>query len=245
MPQAVAGSAAAQPGAAGAVISADGRATVTWQPGAVPVGATVSLAPADGGLWLAGTGVALDVQPPAAPLPWPVDVAYAAAPPAQVVGFSSDGKVWAPVAALTGTTLPDGLDAGAYTDGAVLHVLTRAAGRFALFRPGAWGDPSRVSALQPVLSRLAPTTVTAAERPLDPARDAPLRQLAVGSVRERVRTEGPPPVAPAARLAARTAAARRRGEDGAHAHPLPGRLPGAAAHRRPQAAGRQPSRASA
>jgi lysozyme len=159
IPQAVSGSAAAQPGAAGAVISADGRATVTWQPGAVPIGATVSLAPADGGLWLAGTGVALDVQPPAAPLPWPVDLAYAAAPPGQVVGFSSDGKVWSPVAALTGTTLPDGLDQGTYTDGAVLHVLTRAAGRFALFRPGAWGDPSRVSALQPVLARVAPITV--------------------------------------------------------------------------------------
>jgi hypothetical protein len=125
----------------------------------VPAGATVSLAPADGGLWLAGTGVALDVQPPAAPLPWPVDLAYAAAPPAQVVGFSSDARIWTPVAALTGTTLPDGLDEGAYTDGAVLHVLTRAPGHFALFTPGAWGDPSRVSPLQPVLARLAPTTV--------------------------------------------------------------------------------------
>jgi len=160
VPQAVAGSAVAQPGAAGSVISPDGRATVTWQPGAVPVGATVSLAPADGGLWLAGTGVALDVQPAAAPLPWPVDVAYAAAPPGQVVGFSSDGRVWSPVATLTGATLPAGLDAGAYTDGAVLHVLTRAAGRFALFRPGVWGDPSRVSVRAPALSRLAPTRVT-------------------------------------------------------------------------------------
>jgi len=160
VPQAVAGSAVAQPGAAGSVISPDGRATITWQPGAVPVGATVSLTPADGGLWLAGTGVALDVQPAAAPLPWPVDVAYAAAPPGQVVGFSSDGRVWAPVATLAGATLPAGLDAGAYTDGAVLHVLTRAAGRFALFRPGVWGDPSRVSVRKPVLSRLAPTKVT-------------------------------------------------------------------------------------
>ena len=160
VPQAVAGSAVAQPGAAGSVISPDGRATITWQPGAVPVGATVSLTPADGGLWLAGTGVALDVQPAAAPLPWPVDVAYAAAPPGQVVGFSSDGRVWAPVATLAGATLPAGLDAGAYTDGAVLHVLTRAAGRFALFRPGVWGDPSRVSVREPVLSRLAPTKVT-------------------------------------------------------------------------------------
>jgi GH25 family lysozyme M1 (1,4-beta-N-acetylmuramidase) len=159
VPQAVAGSAAAQAGAAGAVVSADGRATVTWQPGAVPLGATVSLAAADGGLWLAGTGIVLDVEPPAAPLPWPVDVAYAAAPPGQVVGFSSDGKIWSPVAALTGTTLPDGLDEGAYTDGTVLHVLTRTAGRLALFRPGAWGDPSRVSDLQPLLSRAAPIEV--------------------------------------------------------------------------------------
>ncbi len=159
VPPAVAGSAAVQPGVPGAVISADGRATVTWQPGSVPAGATVSLAPADGGLWLAGTGVALDVQPPSGPLPWPVDLAYAAAPAAQVVGFSSDGRVWTPVAALTGATLPDGLDEGTYADGAVLHVLTRAAGHFALFAPGAWGDPTRVSPLQPVLARLEPTTV--------------------------------------------------------------------------------------
>ncbi|HXY81328.1 MAG TPA: GH25 family lysozyme [Gaiellaceae bacterium] len=159
VPQAVVGSAASQAGAAGAVIAADGRATVTWQPGSVPVAATVSLTPADGGLSLAGTGVALDVQPAAGQLPWPVDLAYAAAPPGQVVGFSSDGTVWSPVATLTGPTLPDGLDAGAYTDGTVLHVLTRTAGRFALFRPGAWGDPSRVSTRQPVLARVAPITV--------------------------------------------------------------------------------------
>jgi GH25 family lysozyme M1 (1,4-beta-N-acetylmuramidase) len=159
VPPAVSGSAAVQPGAAGAVVTADGRATVTWQPGAVPTGATVSLAPTDGSLWLAATGVTLDIEPPAATLPWPVDLAYVAAPPGQVIGFSTDGRVWLPVAPLTSPTLPDGVDEGTYTDGAVLHVLTREAGRFALFQPGAWGDPSRVSALQPVLARLAPLQV--------------------------------------------------------------------------------------
>ena len=159
VPKAVAGSAVVQPGLAGAVISADGRATVTWQPGAVPAGSTVSLTAADGALWLAGTGVVLDVQPPSGTLPWPVDLAYAAAPASQVVGFSGDGRIWTPVAPLTDPTLPDGLDEGTYTDGTVLHVLTRAAGHFALFTPGAWGDPTRVSPLQPVLARLTTTTV--------------------------------------------------------------------------------------
>jgi len=159
-PQAVVGSAAAQPGAAGAVVTADGRATVTWQPGAVPVGAAVSLAPADPKLTLAGSGVALDIEPATTPLPWPVDIAYASAPAGQVLGFSTDGNVWLPVGALTGPTLPDGLTNGTYLDGATLHVLTTVPGHFAFFKPGAWGDPSRVSAHSPVLSRLVPVKAT-------------------------------------------------------------------------------------
>src|SRR5207249_3792059 len=43
IPPAVTGSAVAQATLAGAVVSADGRATGTWQPGAVPIGSTVSL----------------------------------------------------------------------------------------------------------------------------------------------------------------------------------------------------------
>ena len=45
VPAAVPGSAVAQPALAGAVSSPDGTATLTWQPGAVPIGSTVSLAP--------------------------------------------------------------------------------------------------------------------------------------------------------------------------------------------------------
>jgi hypothetical protein len=41
-----------------------------------------------------------------------------------------------------------------------LHVLTRKAGAFALFRPGRWGDPRRVSPKAPVIHRLTPLSVT-------------------------------------------------------------------------------------
>ena len=160
VPPAVVGSAAAVQGAAGAVVTDDGRATVTWQPGAVPTGSTVSLAAADAPPALAGTGIAVDVQPSVTALPWPVDIAYAAAPPGQIVGFSSDGRIWLPVAALTGTTLPAGLTQGTYLSGSALHVLTEQPGHVALFAPGAWGDPTQVSALAPVLRRLQPAKAT-------------------------------------------------------------------------------------
>ncbi len=48
-------------GIAGNLQTADGRATVTWQPGAVPVGKTVSLTSFDGTLAVAGTEVSLSV----------------------------------------------------------------------------------------------------------------------------------------------------------------------------------------
>ena len=160
IPPAVVGSAAAQQGLAGAVVTDDGRATVTWQPGAVPVGSTVSLAAADQAPALAGTGLALDVEPPVTALQWPVDVAYATAPTDQVVGFSTDGVVWLPVPALSGTTLPAGLTQGTYIAGTTLHVLTEQAGHVALFAPGKWGDPTLVSQYAPVLRRLAPVQVT-------------------------------------------------------------------------------------
>ncbi|HYA09292.1 MAG TPA: GH25 family lysozyme, partial [Gaiellaceae bacterium] len=160
VPPAVTGSATAQQGAAGAVVTDDGRATVTWQPGAVPVASTVSLAAADAPPALAGTGLALDVEPPVTALQWPVDVAYASAPADQVVGFSTDGRVWLPVPTLTGTTLPAGLTQGSYVSGSVLHVLTEQSGHIALFAPGKWGDPTFVSANAPVLRRLVRVQVT-------------------------------------------------------------------------------------
>lgn len=153
VPPPVDGSLAAQAGSAGAVVTPDGSATVSWQPGAVPAGTTVSLA-------TAGGAVELSLSPALATLPWPVELAYAAAPAAPVVGFSRDGRLWAPVAALTAPTLPTGLLAGAYADASGEHVLTRRAGLFKLFVPNAWGDPRKVSRFAPRLRRIAPIRVT-------------------------------------------------------------------------------------
>jgi GH25 family lysozyme M1 (1,4-beta-N-acetylmuramidase) len=140
VPPAVPGSTVAQPGLAGAVSSADGTATVTWQPGAIPAGSTVSLASS-------GKGLLFGVSPTVRQLPWPVDLAYAAAPPGQIVGYSAGGRVWLAAPLLAAAVLPPGQTAGTYTDaGGLVHVLLRVPGRVALFRPGAWGDPSRVAA---------------------------------------------------------------------------------------------------
>jgi hypothetical protein len=141
-------------------VTTDGRATVTWQPGAIPAGTTVSLQPADGAPALPRTGLSLVLAPSRQTLPWPVDIAYAAAPADQIVGFSKDGKVWLPVGTLGGRTLPAGLGQGVYLDGSALHVLTRQAGRIALFRPGRWGDPRRISARAPVIRRLTSVRLT-------------------------------------------------------------------------------------
>lgn len=154
VPPAVQESLVAQPGLAGAVVTADGRATVTFQPGAVPDQQTVTLTAADRPLALAGTGLLFGVTNTTT-LPWPVDIAYAAAPPSAVVGVSSDGIVWQPAATLTTPSLPVGNNAGAYFDGTLLHVLTRTPGHIALFAAGRWGDPSLVAAGPPTITRTA------------------------------------------------------------------------------------------
>jgi GH25 family lysozyme M1 (1,4-beta-N-acetylmuramidase) len=160
VPPAVAGSLAAPAGAAGAVVTADGRATVTWQPGAVPAGTTVALESVLAPPSVAGTAVTLSVGTAATTLPWPVDVAYATAPAAQVVGFSSDGKTWTAVPALSAPTLQGAQLQGTYTAGGILHVLTRRPGRIAFFTAGRWGDPSRVSPRAPVVRRVTAVRVT-------------------------------------------------------------------------------------
>ncbi len=140
VPAAVPGSAVAQITLAGAVVSPDGRATVTWQPGAIPIGSTVSLS-------TSGQSLILAVSPTLPQLPWPVDVAFAAAAGGSIVGYSTDGKVWRPASVLTTTALPDGQLAGAFVDAnGVLHTLLRAATELRLFVPDSWGDPTRVSA---------------------------------------------------------------------------------------------------
>jgi GH25 family lysozyme M1 (1,4-beta-N-acetylmuramidase) len=152
VPPAVPGSLAAVAGVAGAVAAEDGSATVTWQPGAVPLATTVSLASAPPVLTLA-------LDPAVKTLPWPVDIAYPSAPAGQVVGFSTDGRIWRPVTALTSPTLPAGVVEGAWNDGTAQHVLTRKAGQFRLFVTMAWGDPTRISRFAPRIRRVAPVHV--------------------------------------------------------------------------------------
>jgi hypothetical protein len=160
VPAPLVGPVVAQDGVAGAVVTPDARAVVAWQPGVVPSGTAVGIDSLDHPLAIAGTGVSVTLTPTQPALRWPLDVAYAAAPTGQVVGFSADGKVWVPVPALTTRTLPGTLAQGSYLDGSVLHVLTRVPGRVALFRPGRWGDPSRISPRAPVVRRQAPLAVT-------------------------------------------------------------------------------------
>jgi lysozyme len=154
LPAASTGSAVAQPAQAGYVVSADGRAGVTWQPGAVPNGLTVILAPFTGTLSVAGSEIAIGVPglPPGG-FPWPVDMGYTAPPqPDTVLGYSTDAKLYAPVGALPSPSLPADTTIGSYTaaDG-TLHVLTRVPVRLAWFQRGAWGDPRLSSARGPSL----------------------------------------------------------------------------------------------
>jgi hypothetical protein len=148
VPPAVVGSAAAVAAEAGAVVTTDGSATVTWQPGAVPVGSTVALSNTP-------TQVSLALTPALKTLPWPVDLAYANGLQGQVVGYSTDGRIWSPVGALAAETLPTGLNAGTFAD----HIVTRKPGFYRLFVPKAWGDPTRVSRFAPRLRRIAPIRV--------------------------------------------------------------------------------------
>jgi GH25 family lysozyme M1 (1,4-beta-N-acetylmuramidase) len=160
IPPAVTGSLAAPAGTAGAVVTADSRATATWQPGAVPAGTTVGLESIVAPPSLAGTALSLTVGGAQATLSWPIDIAYASPPAGQVVGFSRDGRTWTAVPPITSTTLQGAQLQGTYTAAGVLHVLTRQAGRVALFKPGKWGDPSRVSPRTPVVRRVTPLRVT-------------------------------------------------------------------------------------
>ncbi|HXH98096.1 MAG TPA: hypothetical protein VNH40_12895, partial [Gaiellaceae bacterium] len=158
LPEAVPGSLTAQPAQAGNVQSEDGRASVTWQPGAVPNGLTMILAPFTGTLSVPGTEIALGVAGlgPGG-FPWPVDIAYAAPQPAQtVLGYSTDATIYSPVPALPGPSLPAGNTIGSYVQDGILHILTRIPVRLALFPQGQWGDPSRTSVEGPALAQLTP-----------------------------------------------------------------------------------------
>jgi lysozyme len=154
LPAVSTGAQVAQPGVAGNVQSEDGRALVTWQPGAVPNGLNVILAPFAGTLSLPGSEIALGVDGlPAGGFPWPVDMSYAAPPqPGTVLGYSTDATIYAAVPPLASPALPAGMTLGSYVgDGGLVHVLTRAPVRLAWFQQGAWGDPSRSSVQGPTL----------------------------------------------------------------------------------------------
>jgi GH25 family lysozyme M1 (1,4-beta-N-acetylmuramidase) len=145
-------------GIAGNLQTVDGRATVTWQPGAVPVGKTVSLAAFDGALALPGSEVALSVPGLSSKgFPWPLDLVYAQPQPTRtVLGYSTDGKVFHSVPPLQPSQLPPGTAVGWYVDANRLtHLLTRTPLQVSLFKQGAWGDPTYTSPNGPALTTQA------------------------------------------------------------------------------------------
>ena len=165
VPAPAVGTTIAQAGQAGAVTTATSVAVATWQPGALPDQAAVGLVDTTSHLSLPGTAIRLSFGA-AAPLPWPIDVQYAAAPADAVPGILPLKGVWQPLGELPSPTLPAEQQAGAYRDAAgALHVLTRTAGRIALFAPGKWGDPRYATALKPRIALVtSPTVKTAADR---------------------------------------------------------------------------------
>jgi GH25 family lysozyme M1 (1,4-beta-N-acetylmuramidase) len=142
-------------GIAGNLQTEDGRASVTWQPGAVPVGKTVSLTTFTGTLTIPGTEVALSVPGLSSKgFRWPLDLMYAQQQPDRtVLGYSTDGRVYHSVPPLQPAALPPGTAVGWYVDSNNLtHLLTRTPFQLALFKQGAWGDPTYTSSKGPALA---------------------------------------------------------------------------------------------
>jgi GH25 family lysozyme M1 (1,4-beta-N-acetylmuramidase) len=142
-------------GIAGNLQTADGRATVTWQPGAVPVGKTVSLTAFSGALAVPGSEVSLSVPGLSSKgFRWPLDLMYAQPQPSRtVLGYSTDGRVYHSVPVLQPAQLPPGTSVGWYVDpNHLTHVLTRTPFQVSLFKQGAWGDPTYTSPNGPALA---------------------------------------------------------------------------------------------
>lgn len=142
-------------GVAGNLQADDGRASVNWQPGAVPAGKTVSLTAFSGALTVPGTEVSLSVPGLSSKgFRWPLDLTYAQQQPSgTVLGYSTDGKVYNSVPPLQPAQLPPGTAVGWFVDSNNLtHVLTRTPFQVALFKQGAWGDPTYTSAAGPKLA---------------------------------------------------------------------------------------------
>jgi GH25 family lysozyme M1 (1,4-beta-N-acetylmuramidase) len=163
LPQASIGAQTVKRGIAGNVQTADGRASVTWQPGAVHVGRTVHLDTFTGSLSAPGSEVSLSVPGLKRGFKWPLDVEYTQQQAAgTVLGYSTNGKVFSPVPPLQPPELPPGTAVGWYVDpNQLTHVLTRTPFQIAFFKRGGWGDPTYTSPNGPALSRQVPLEVLA------------------------------------------------------------------------------------
>jgi GH25 family lysozyme M1 (1,4-beta-N-acetylmuramidase) len=163
LPQVSIGTQTAKRAVAGNLQTADGRAIVTWQPGAVHVGRTVHLDTFTGSLSLPGSEVSLTVPGLKRGFKWPLDVEYTQQQPAStVLGYSTNGKVYNPVPPLQPAQLPVGTAVGWYVDANNLtHVFTRTPFQLALFKKGAWGDPTYTSPNGPTVTRQVPLEVLA------------------------------------------------------------------------------------
>jgi GH25 family lysozyme M1 (1,4-beta-N-acetylmuramidase) len=162
LPPVSTGSQTVRRGIAGNVQTDDGRAGVTWQPGAVPVGLTVSLGTFDGSLTVPGSEVSLTVPGLSSKgFRWPLDLSYAQRQPARtVLGYSANGRVYYAVPPLQPAQLPSGTAVGWYADpNRLSHVLTRTPLKVALFKRGAWGDPTYTSPIGPALATQIPLEV--------------------------------------------------------------------------------------
>jgi GH25 family lysozyme M1 (1,4-beta-N-acetylmuramidase) len=156
LPPPATGSQTVVKGVAGNVGTPDNRAVATWQPGAVPVGLTVNLADIDQDPAIAGSGVALTVPGlPSTGFKWPIEIDYTTPGAADtVLGYSTDGRVFATVPALSSGALPSGQTLGVFVSvGGTAHVLTRTPLDTALFTAGAWGDPTYTSPTGPSLTQ--------------------------------------------------------------------------------------------
>jgi len=155
------GSQTVRRGIAGNIQTEDARASVTWQPGAVRVGRTVSLGTFTGALSLPGTEVSLTAPGVSKGFHWPLDIVYTQPQAARtVLGYSTDGKVYHSVPALQPAQLPPGTAVGWYVDSNNLtHVLTRTPLQLALFKKGAWGDPTYTSPTGTALTAQTPLEV--------------------------------------------------------------------------------------
>jgi hypothetical protein len=158
LPQVSIGSQTAKRAVAGNLQTADGRAVVTWQPGAVHVGRVVHLDTFTGSLNVPGTEASLTVPGLRRGFKWPLDLEYTQQQPTStVLGYSTNGKVYNPVPPLQLPQLPVGTAVGWYVDSNNLtHVLTRTPFQVAMFKKGGWGDPTYTSANGPALTRQVP-----------------------------------------------------------------------------------------